>query len=169
MSYEPTLTASIRRTGTLDHLDGAEQSRLSGVISRCALIALGRAVVHDFEPLTDVAPGRTFIGDSQLRCVGGHPSARSWIAALREARQDRSLTDDEMTSIATTLYMCARDYLVDGPLASGLDVRRSTAACVASRLASGSGPLPEVVRIMFGQGGRKRSATLAQLISECGG
>jgi hypothetical protein len=169
MKYEPPLAADVRETSTLEELEPWAQARVYELVLRCARIAVGRALVGAYESTADVAPGRTFVGNTQYRCLGGHVSAPSWIVDLQDSEQERVLTTDEMTAIVTVLYLCAQDYVVNGPLARSLHVSRATAACVATRLAGGTGPLPEVVRTMFGQGGQKRSAALAQLISACGG
>jgi hypothetical protein len=169
LRFEPSLTAAVRRTRALDALGPLERSRLSDVISRCALIPLGRAIVSTFDTIGGVEHERTAVSDTQYRCIGGYPSAQSWIFAMRNFRRGGVLTTDEMTTIVDALYLCAKDYLVEGPLAKSLGVSRGTSACVATRLAGGSGPLPETVRLVFSPGERRRSPALKELISTCGG
>jgi hypothetical protein len=164
---EPMLRADLAESGQLEDLDPSAQARVFVLVGWCSQATVGRLLVAAFEPLTAVEPGRTFVGDSQYRCLGGHVLAPSWVIDMRYAALGRVLTTDQMTQIASALYMCAPDYVVNGPLARSFDLRRENAACLASRVVGSGAAIPEVVRIMFGQGERKRSGALETLIASC--
>lgn len=170
LEVNPMLTSELRDARRLDELDALTQTRVYEVAAPCVPTPLGRALLRAFAAATDVESRLAFVGGTQYRCFGRDAAAGKWLVDMRYATQGIVMTGDEMRSIATAFYLCARDYVVNGPLAQSLDVNRETAACVGTRLETSSlATIPEVARIMFGEGERERSGPLEQIISSCRG
>jgi hypothetical protein len=169
MRSQPMLVPDLRDVEHLGDLDAPTQVSVYGVTAPCAPEAFGRALVHAFAAATDVDSDHLFVGASRYPCFSQGDLAAKWLVDMRYADEGIVMTSTEMASIARTFYLCARDFVVNGPLARSLDVSRETAACVGSRLETEPGPIPEVAALMFGQLELERSDALERIVAGCTG
>ena len=168
LEANPMLATDLRRAHDFDELDAVVQGHAYEALAPCIPTALGRAVLVAFLDATGESDS-DFTSTSQADCVSQSPFASKWLVDLRYAQEGVVMPSDEMQSIVSNIYLCGRDVVVNGPLARTLDVDRETAACVATQLETRLNLVPELARVMFGQGEGELSRPLTQLISGCRG
>jgi hypothetical protein len=86
---------------------------------------------------------------------------------MRDASQGRRMTIRQMAASATTMYLCAPEFVTSGPLAAGLRTTPEAAQCVAQSLAEWSNLIPEAAATVFRRTRTTHSAALNELIARC--
>ena len=89
------------------------------------------------------------------------------LVATRAATRGHRLARGEMASSATALYLCAPDYVINGPLSRSLGITARQAACLALQASGSRSLVAEASGIMFGESRSKKSASLRRVISQC--
>jgi hypothetical protein len=165
LDSQPSLREALLRSGSVVKLDTTLQQQLFSDASRCAPVAVGRALHAVFLSVSNRKTGMGAVTPGEYGCLGGSVSPA--LATMLQLER-RAPTRDEMSTFATALYLCAPAYLTGGPLAQSLRVPPGRAACVANRIAGGLTSLvPEVSRILFAQRNGRRSTRLRQVIADC--